>query len=355
MPITQRGQSAAKSYSGIRTVDFSKLGQEDAVKANADVLFVPLFQYNFDERNAATLSGTEINDTLFDIFNFPFYVPGDDGKPRFTSIRWADSGLRKDEGDTHDDPGYEMSLTEKPEKLRNTQGFNGAPDGDKSSWGTYTTTYSMPVIWDVKQNEEGEVEVGSGELVWLEMNAVNWQKLQDFMVKTLGKTTKRKFSHSADKKSRTYDAAGRGYAFTLHKRPKAKSYSEIYTFSCSMVVCGKEDISRFDSQVEVEYPQFIEALERRYRIHSNIINAFNVELITEEAAAAQIHSVLASRVLVAIGEIAEGCSDSEVETAWAKTLPSINQLAPVASLKDAIIQKKEVNVGDGPVKDEIPF
>lgn len=309
---TQRGQIAQKNFKQIPVIDWKSLGltERGAYKQYFTTAFIPLGIYDVDGRTF-NLDGTNIADSGITIFKYSWCEPDTEATPKkkgemplaWKSVMWADSLMRLKDGDTYDDPGVSLGLTLKQDEQKKAPGLHGASEGAYTMFDPVMSTYRMPVIWNVKVDDEGNVDTNSGDLVWLELSPHQFNMVLDILALYDKQNTATLRKHNIT------PAENRLFLIKYVKDPK-QAMADRNAITVLETMEPNEWSQGFMTDAVDNYANMIESVEKRFVIYQDVINGLNSGQYDAETAASLVHAQISKKLLVEWGEIDEGMNIS---------------------------------------------
>lgn len=361
---TKAGQVVNRQNVNIPVINFKSLGLNETGKAYKDYFethFIPLGQLvTQDEQVMFSINGRTTDSARLQVFKYSWCQP-DNEKPAkkgempvsWKSVMWADTNLRKDDGDKYDDPGVALGLNLKQDAQKQAPGLHGAPEGKYPMIEPYTQTVRIPVIWKITVDDDGNIDEKSGELVWLELSFSQYNSLLE-TVKKFDRTQ----SLQAKRRKQAIDE-NRMMLVKYVKDPKAK-IAERNTVEVVLPFEPDEWSNKFSEIAEDQYPKMLEALEKRYTMYQNIIDSLNAGELSVEEATELAHASVAEKLLVAWGEIDadSGLSPESINQLFETLIPQYSVSMETSIPRSAIKRSVTVDLSE-PANDqdddEIPF
>ena len=353
MPFIKKGQaSSSADFTSIPFVNLKSLGLMDkpykAYKAFAVINFIPLVHLGVDDDGNTTLMANDVNVKYSEhkFTKYSFITPVTDGKPgetKYNVVSWADCGLRKEDGDTYDDPGVTLGLHKAQDDRSNTPGLHGAPDGEYPTIEPYFTEVQIPVLWDVKL-ENDEVKEDTGTLQWLTLNPSQYRKLQAALETAAEQN--RLYTKRANK-GKEVDVSDALYLVEFTNDPKAKALAERKLLKGTVPVDMYDTLAEAIETSNKEYPQLVERLEKSVKWYQPILDQLEAGEIEYDEAQTQVIASIARKLMVAWSEIADGANmtDEEIIAAFDAVSTKYSQ-SKNANLAAAVIDRKRFNVDD---------
>lgn len=355
MALLLRGQSGNKAatFESIPVVDLRTLNPDSnkTCKTDMDVLMVPLFTISREDGNK--IGSTDINDSIIDIFRYSYnrFVKDDKGKEKvlYGAVEWGDSGIRVADGEAYNDPGFELGLTLDADERTNMPGIGGAPDGPKPAFSTYTTLLRVPILWNVTENEDGDIDPNSGTLMWLELNPSQYRSMTDAYGPAIESKKKLQFG---DEAPFTFKDEGRGRAIMFSKRPNEKAPADINKWILSDAVVSQSMFDDVD-EVEEKYNEMLQRREKQYRPYMPTLIGMAEGSIDIEAGCLEIFATNAAKFLEKIGELPEGheATNEEIRDLFFKVQSKYTQAKLAANIPT--VEGSEITVGDD--SEDAPF
>jgi hypothetical protein len=357
MPLkTQAGQVLVKNQVQIPIIDWVRLGlvEKGSYKSYFTTNFIPLGELVLeDETGRFVIGGTDTDKAKSQLFKYTFVTPDPD-KPakknefpvKWHNESWADTMLRKSEGDAYDDPGFALGLHLKQEDRKMTPGFDGAPDRTFPIIDAYKQFVRIPVIWNVTVDDEGEIDEKTGELAWLELSFSQY----NLVMTTVAKYAKQQMLQ--DKRRKEQTPANRLFVIKYTKDPKKDNRERN---SVEMVTFFNPNpwTETFIKVASIEYPKTLEYMEKKYNYFKPVVDALLEGTITAEEATERAHAMVAERLLISWGEIDEnsGLSAESINQLFLSLVPQYSAAMTAAIPEAAIKSKVVVDVSD----EDVPF
>lgn len=357
MPLkTQAGQVLVKNQVQIPIVDWSKLGlvEKGSYKSFFTTNFIPLGELVLeDETGRFVIGGTDTDKAKSQLFKYTFVTP-DAEKPakkgefpiKWHNESWADTMLRKSEGDAYDDPGISLGLHIKQEERKMTPGLHGAPDRTFPIIDAYKQFVRIPVIWNVTVDDEGEIDEKTGELAWMELSFSQY----NLVMTTVAKYAKQQMLQ--DKRRKEPTPANRLFVIKYTKDPKKDNRERN---SVEMVTFFNPNpwSETFSKVAAIEYPKTLDYMEKKYNYFKPVVDELLEGNITAEEATERAHAMIAERLLIAWGEIDEnsGLSVESINQLFMSLVPQYSAAMTAAIPEAAIKSKVVVDVSD----EDVPF
>jgi len=354
---THAGQIVQNKQVNIPVINFKSLGLTEKGKAYKQFFqtaFVPLGRFVPGEDGSHfDVAGLNTVAARFQIFKYSWSQPNPEkpyvnGVPQlmWRSEMWADSNLRIADGDIFDDPGVALGLTLKQDAQKKQPGLHGAPDGIYTMIEPYTQTVRIPVIWNVKVLDSGDIDTKSGELVWLELSFYHYESLMSAI------NVYDKQITQVLRKQRVTPNPDRLFVVQYTKDPKA-DMKERNSLTLLDTIDPNDWTKTFSSVSDVEYVKMIDHIAKRYNFYQSAIDELLAGKIDAATASSRVHAAIAEKLLVGWGEIdaESGMSVDEINELFISLIPQYSvDMQNTQIPESAIKEKKVIDLGS-----DIPF